>query len=48
MAAERQPHEQRIPVSLTWFAFSLVALVRVLVGFQPHSGQDNWHGSKVE
>jgi alpha-1,3-glucosyltransferase len=47
MVAEGQPHEQHITVSLAWFAISLVALVRVLVGFQPHSGQDNWHGSKV-
>ena len=46
MAVERQPRE-RIPTSLVWFAISLVALVRVLVGFQPHSGQGNWHGSKV-
>lgn len=27
--------------------WSAVALFRVLVGFQPHSGQDNHHGSKV-
>jgi len=26
-------------------AFALVALLRVLVGYQPHSGQDNYHGS---
>jgi len=29
---------------LVWLA---VALLRILVGFQPHSGQDGYHGSKI-
>lgn len=33
--------------SLPWAIFFVAILLRVLVGFQPHSGQNNHHGSKV-
>lgn len=33
-----------ISTSLIVFTWSLIALLRVLVGFQPHSGQDDYHG----
>jgi alpha-1,3-glucosyltransferase len=33
--------------SLTLALFCGVALLRILVGFQPHSGQDNYHGSQA-
>jgi alpha-1,3-glucosyltransferase len=35
------------PISLTLFVLLLAALLRILIGFQPHSGQDNYHGSKT-
>ena len=31
----------------SWAILLAAALIRILVGFQPHSGQDNHHGSKV-
>jgi alpha-1,3-glucosyltransferase len=34
-----------LSTSLAVAAVSAVALLRVLVGYQPHSGQDNYHGS---
>lgn len=34
-----------LSTSLSVAAVSAVALLRVLVGYQPHSGQDNYHGS---
>ena len=34
-------HRSTSRVILTW---SIVILLRVLIGFQPHSGQDNYHG----
>ena len=40
--AEKGPDNQ-----LGWKILSGVTLLRVLVGFQPHSGQDNHHGSIV-
>jgi alpha-1,3-glucosyltransferase len=35
----------KLSTSLAVAAVSAVALLRVLVGYQPHSGQDNYHGS---
>ena len=40
MAATTPPISTPVIIG-TW---SLLALLRVLVGFQPHSGQDNYHG----
>lgn len=33
--------------TLPWAIFFFAVLLRVLIGFQPHSGQNNHHGSKV-
>lgn len=44
----RRPRRQ---TTLSWGAFLLVwgfaTLLRIMIGFHPHSGQDNHHGSKV-
>lgn len=42
---ERSDRTRRIPTSLTLCAVSACAMVRVLVGYSRHSGQDNYHGS---
>lgn len=39
------PYMSQLSLALTIAVFSLIALVRVLVGYQPHSGQDNYHGA---
>jgi alpha-1,3-glucosyltransferase len=37
----------RVPRALILLMFSFTSLLRILIGYQPHSGQDNYHGSKV-
>lgn len=39
--------DPEFPTFLSVFTFSVALLLRILVGYQPHSGQDNFHGSKV-
>lgn len=35
-----------VPLSLVVALFAGAALLRILVGYQPHSGQDNYHGAQ--
>jgi len=35
-----------VPTSLVIFLLTSLILLRVLVGFHPHSGQDNHHGKE--
>lgn len=39
------PNNNSNEATVTALSFATAALVRVLVGYQPHSGQDNHHGS---
>jgi alpha-1,3-glucosyltransferase len=46
-----QPPQHHLYHSISWGAWGLLfgftTLLRILIGFHPHSGQDNYHGSKV-
>lgn len=43
--ASLERSSDRIPSNLIVLLFSFVTLLRVLIGFQPHSGEKNHHGS---
>ena len=33
-----------VPTNVTVMTVALLVLFRVMIGYQPHSGQDDWHG----
>lgn len=47
MTKDTATDPQTIPASLITLVLSAALVLRVLVGYQPHSGQDNHHGSKI-
>lgn len=50
-ATRQQPTDAATPaplsLSLKIALFAVAGLIRVLVGYQPHSGQDNYHGQRA-
>ena len=39
--------QQRRPLMLDLFVLGFAIIIRICVGYQPHSGQDNYHGSQT-
>jgi hypothetical protein len=45
-AKRRSTGRSKAGIGVILLLFGFVTLLRVLIGFHPHSGQDNYHGSK--